>query len=407
MIYDVIIIGSGISGLYAAYNIKKHDPNLSTLVLEKHKKQWIGGRASNESFYGTDVATGAGVGRKPDKLLKSLQLELGFAINEFKTTPQYSKIGKEPVDILHVMDFLRGQYRKYKGPPITFEKFARSLLGADVYSRFLFSSGYTDYEKEDVHDTLYNYGMEDNACCLSGFSVNWRKTILALAAKIGDSNIKFSQNVVGISGEDGEFAVDIEGGGRKYKCKKIIVATTITSLRDLFPSHRIYREIEGQPFLRIYGKFAKQSIPIMKEYVRGYTCVHGSIQKMIPINPDDGIYMIVYNDNKNALSLKSRTDNIEENRNYYCSLIERYLGIPTGRLHLIGIRSYYWGVGTHFYRPLKTEKYKDRDEFIDDAQHPEDGILVVGEVVSKHQGWVEGALESVNLVVTKKWISNI
>ena len=434
MSYDAVIVGSGISGLYAAYNIKKQNPNLSILVLEKHKKQWIGGRASNELFYGTEVATGAGVGRKRDKLLKTLQIELGFEVKEFKVTPQFSNLAN-PVDILKVIEFLRGKYAKYRGPSTTFERFAKPLLGADIYNRFLFSSGYTDYEKEDVYETLYNYGMEDNAG-LTGFGVHWHKTILALAAKIGESNIKFSQNVVAISGEDGRFSVYTETG-REYICKKIIVATTITSLRKLFPKIPVYREIEGQPFLRVYGKFAKQSIPIMKEYVRGYTCVTGPMQKIIPMNADEGVYMIVYNDNKNTLSLKSRTENTEENREYYCRLMERSVGISAGRLHLIGIRSYYWPVGTHLFKPLiggseesgsrkplKTEgisgseesgnrkpldskKYETREEFIYAAQHPEDGILVVGEVVSKHQGWSEGALESVNAAVTKRWINNI
>ena len=431
MEYDIIIIGSGISGLYAAYIIRNQRPDLSFLVLEKHKKQWIGGRASNETFYGTELATGAGIGRKQDKLLKHLQRELGFEIKEFKSVPEYSKL-EEPIDILKVMAFLRGKYQKYRGPSTTFEKFAKPLLGQEVYDRFLYSAGYRDFEKEDVHDTLYNYGMEDNACCLTGFGVHWRKTILALAAKIGESNIKFSQNVVGISGEDGRFLVHMENG-RDYCCKKIIVATTITSLRKFFPERPIYREIEGQPFLRIYGKFAKQSIPIMKEYMKRYICVPGPIQKMIAMNPDEGVYMIVYNDNKNALKLKDRTENTKENCVFYCGMIERALGIPRGRLDLIGIRSYYWAVGTHFYKPLSVESgqsgsckplsvesgqsgsrvpldqenYKTREEFIDEAQHPEDGILVVGEVVSKHQGWVEGALESVKAALTKKWVENI
>ena len=410
MTYDVIIIGSGISGLYAAYNIKKHDPNLSILILEKHKRQWIGGRASNELFYGTEVATGAGVGRKRDKLLKKLVLELGFEVKEFKSVPHYSK-QMEPVDIKDIISDLREEYHHHGDKHMTFERFAKPILGAKTYRQFLESSGYTDYEKEDVYDTLYNYGMEDNAG-LTGFGVHWRKTILALAAKIGESNIKFSQNVVGISslgaegkGEGGQFSVETEGG-RKYNCKRVIVATTITSLRTLFPKHPIYKEIEGQPFLRIYGKFAKQSIPIMKEYVRGYTCVTGPIQKMIPMNPDEGVYMIVYNDNANAVAMKSRIENTEENRAFYCGLIERTLDMPKGRLHLVGIRSYYWGVGTHYFEPL-SKKYEDRDDFIDAAQHPMDGVLVVGEVVSKHQGWTEGALESVESVLTKKWMSNI
>ena len=51
--YDIIIIGSGISGLYAAYNIKKMSPETTFLILEKYQKKWIGGRTSNELFYET------------------------------------------------------------------------------------------------------------------------------------------------------------------------------------------------------------------------------------------------------------------------------------------------------------------------------------------------------------------
>ena len=40
------------------------------------------------------------------------------------------------------------------------------------------------------------------------------------------------------------------------------------------------------------------------------------------------------------------------------------------------------------------------------AQHPEKGVLVVGEAISINQGWTEGALDSVKAVLTKKWINN-
>ena len=43
-------------------------------------------------------------------------------------------------------------------------------------------------------------------------------------------------------------------------------------------------------------------------------------------------------------------------------------------------------------------------EFIEKAQHPDPNVLIVGEVISLHQGWVEGALESVAKVLTKKWL---
>jgi monoamine oxidase len=46
---------------------------------------------------------------------------------------------------------------------------------------------------------------------------------------------------------------------------------------------------------------------------------------------------------------------------------------------------------------LPTE-YKSRKEFIKEAQHPKDNIWVVGEVVAQKQGWVEGALSSVEKI---------
>ena len=68
--YDIIIIGTGLSGLYSAMNIKKTSPTTSFLILEKYKKNWIGGRTSNETFYGNEIVTGAGIGRKAkDRIL--------------------------------------------------------------------------------------------------------------------------------------------------------------------------------------------------------------------------------------------------------------------------------------------------------------------------------------------------
>jgi len=407
MIYDIIIIGSGMGGLYTAYNIKKMSPTTTFLILEKYKKQWVGGRASNDMFYGTEIVTGAGIGRvKKDKLLRSLLDELNLETPEFTNNNQYSKLVTQ-LDIKNIMNYLRDEYKKYKGPPVTFKTFAKNVLGYKTYTKFLIAVGYTDYEKEDAYETLNSYGMEDNVCCLKAFHVPWQKMVMKLASNIGETHFKFSNNVSNITKiqeEPCHFLVETEKG-IKYMCNKVIVATTITSIRKLLPKP-IYNDIEGQPFLRLYGKFTKSSISIMNEYVKGYTCLPGPLQKIIPINPDTGVYMIAYNDNNNAIALKDNLENTKENRYMYCELLEKSLGIPNNSLHLIAIKDFYWHVGTHYYKPLNQKLYKDRDEFIDIAQHPEKGILVVGEVVSKNQGWTEGALESVKSVLTKKWINS-
>ena len=403
--YDIIIIGSGISGLYSAYNIKKTSPNTSFLILEKFKKQWIGGRTSNDTFYNTQIVTGAGVGRKTkDKLLVKLLKELGLKVPEFNFKPNYASTF-QPVDIVKIMDYLRKEYKKIYGTKIientTFKQFAIKILGPKLYQRFIISVGYTDYENEDVYETLFNYGMEDNKCCWKGLNVPWHKMILALYNKIGHNHFKFSQDVTSIQKMDttennNNFLIKTEEGN-DYVCTKVIIATTITSVRKLLPSYSIYNEIQGQNFLRLYGKFTKSSSLIMKQYVKSYTIVPGPLQKIIPMDANKGVYMIAYSDNENATLLKPYLKNNEENREFFCTLLEKSLGIPENSLHLIAIKDYYWPIGTHFYTPLQRNIYKNREDFIEKAQHPEKNILVVGEMVSLNQGWTEGALESVPL----------
>ena len=142
----------------------------------------------------------------------------------------------------------------------------------------------------------------------------------------------------------------------------------------------------------------------MEEYVKGFTFVPGPLQKIIPMDAENGVYMIAYNDNNNTNILKKHLKNTKENRELYEILLEKSLGMPKDSIHIIAIKDFYWPIGTHYYKPLNKELYSSREEFIEKAQHPEKGILVVGEAVSRNQGWTEGALESVEAVVTKQWV---
>jgi hypothetical protein len=410
--YDIIIIGSGISGLYSAYKIKHMNPALSVLILEKNKKEWIGGRTSNEQFYGAEVVTGAGIVRKnKDFLLVQLIKELNIPYDEFISNHHYmTKF--QPIHINETMRMLKKEYTTNK--PTTFKDFAIKYLGTQKYKQFITTSGYSDYEKEDAHDTLYNYGMDDNAGKMTCLSMSWKELVTQLVDKIGSENIKAKQNVIKItkintmsSNEDQDCMFSVETQkGIVYKCCKIIIATTISSLQNLLPSKSsIYKQIHAQPFLRLYAKFSKSSTEIMKQYIKGYTVVEGPLQKLIPMDPNKGVYMIAYSDNASAIILKEHLENTLENREYFEDLLEKTLGIEEGSLKIIALLDFYWTEGTHYYEPLKGP-YKNRTAFINMAQKPDKNILVVGEVVSKHQGWVEGALESVEAVLNKKWLLN-
>jgi hypothetical protein len=414
--YDVIIIGSGIAGLYSAYNLKKMNPALSFLILEKHKKQWIGGRTSNETFYGTEIVTGAGIGRKKkDKLLIELMRDLHLKFSEFEFKPFFSNTIQNPIDIKKTINSLK---KRTIYANETFKNFARKALGEVEYAKFLITNGYTDYENDDAFDVMDNYGLEDNYCCWTGLNVPWKKMVLALTHKIGINNIRAScsatniltfekdkhkKNGVNFNSDNYDYCVETDNN-ISYYCNKIIVATTITSLRSLFPRNKIYDQIEGQPFLRLYAKFSKSSVPILKEFVKGYTIVPSVLQKIIPIDANKGVYMIAYSDNKSAEFLKNKLSDTEENREMFALLVETSLGMPINTVKINALKDFYWPIGTHYYKPLDIKMYSDREEFIYVAQHPDPNIIVVGEVVANNQGWTEGALESVKEALTKTWL---
>ena len=389
--YDVIIVGAGMAGLFTAYQIKKRRPSWSILILEKSGK--IGGRADTEIFHGTPISIGAGIGRfKKDKLLARLMRELDIPIKTFIS--EHDSLVTKDIDVEDTMSRLKDAYEE--NHPSTFAVFARRVLGNTVYHRFLASTGFTDYQKEDAYETLYEYGMEDNLERWKAFSVPWRDLGNAMYKFIGNGPFVFRSEVSGIKESDDGF--DVFTPRKIYHTKKVVVATTIDTVRKLFPNNSLYKQIEGQPFLRVYGKFDKASTAILKERIQRMTYVDFPIQKIIPMNVEKGVYMIVYNDNQSSIELKGRTENTPANCRFYETLLERVLQVSP--LHLVDIRAFYWEIGTHYYKPLP-KTIENRESFMTQAQRPIKNVFVVGELISRNQGWTEGCLESVSEVISE------
>ena len=406
--YDIIIIGSGMSGLYAALTVKKLCPELSYLVLERD--ELFGGRSYDVRFENTDVVTGAGIGRKnKDKLLLQLMKDFKIPIKEFETQHKYTSSIHPPCDVKSTFLHLKKIYEKENKNKVmknheTFRQYAKNILGEDAYNHFIVCAGYSDYENEDVYDTLYNYNFDDNYNKWVGFSVPWKILVDKIVTSLGKSIVNKTE-VTKIYKHDNYF--EILTKNIKYYCEKIVIATDIDAVKKLIhnisPNPSLYSQIKGQPFLRLYAKFSKDSIPYLKEKIQGVTVIPGPMQKVIPMNPDNGVYMVVYSDNNDADYFKKYFKNNEKNRTIINNLLEKSLQLE-GKLHIENIKDFYWKNGTHYYAPL-TDKFKNRQEFIKVAQRPDKNIIIVGELISIHQGWVEGALESVNITLTKEWLN--
>ena len=394
MLYDYIIIGGGISGLYCAYNIIKNDSSKKIIILEKNKN--IGGRMNVYNFCGTNVNIGAGIGRKKkDFLLINLLNELNIKYTINKSIIYYHE-NIDKIDFNKIIKILQSKYNKENYSNYNFKKFGIEVLGKEEYNKFVTYLGYSDFENGDAYETLYHYNLCDDLGNNEVLYIKWNELLESLSNKIGLNNIKLNNNIISINKINDEYIVKNEKN-KIYTCKKLIIATTVDTVKQLLPKLSIYNNIEGQTFLRVYGKFDDKSTNIINNIIKGYTVVNGPIKKIIPINKDEGIYMIVYTDNKGALYFSNNLND----KKFYCNELEKTLNLPINTLKLKAIKSFYWNIGTHYYKPLSnnykllSNNYTNRKEFIDKCQNPYKNLFIIGELISRNQGWTQGALASV------------
>ena len=412
---DVAIIGGGIAGCYAAYRLRRKRPSLKLAVLEAG--EILGGRAQTDVFHGLTVPTGAGVGRyEKDHLLRRLMTSLGFPVAPFPTghifMPKREASGTCRVQAdFETLVGIASDERTSCG--MTFRDFARQVLPEGEYDRFIDCTGYADFENADADDVLFRYGFEDNYTQWSAFMVPWSDLISAMTRDVRcllNTRVNSIQRTAGGSfllltstgtGMATGMATATATGTTKtvLRARRVIIATNAASVRRLLPTHRnVYDHIHGQPFIRIYGAFTERSARVLGRVLpaSGVTVLPGSpLQKVLHMR--DNVYMIAYSDNANALALTRHSSNTSDSRAVLAALLEDALGLRRGTLHLQDTRSYFWRAGTHYYDPLSP--IKPKAAFVAAAQHPMRGVFVVGECVALHQGWVEGALQSVENVL--------
>ena len=379
----IIIIGAGISGLYLGYLLKKS--NKEFIIIEKENR--YGGRVQVGDFLNKQVVLGAGIGRfEKDKILYNLCTELNVETKKYNANINYSFRVDTP--LLCSVNHLKRIYQKHKNirSNMNFLQFLYKYY-ENPYD-FIKISGYTDYIDADIEDTLYDYGFEDNVSGYEAFSVKWQ-ILLDNLYNILKENINLNEEVLEV---DTQKSI-IKTNKSLYSYDKLISSTPVNIARKIFPNINTLSNLNCQSFSRIYVKIGNNNGKF-KEKVKSFTIVDSFLQKIIPIDPDNGIYMLGYNDNFNAdLSFKYFIS-FDENKLYNLleNEIERLFDIQV-KIELSKIA--YWEYGTTYYLPL-LKSYKDRDDWLHEATHPIENLFFIGEGFSHNQGWVEGSLESVN-----------
>ena len=99
LVYDVVIFGGGISGLYTAYSLLRQSPELRLLLVEKQPD--LGGRVYTYRDKHMVVETGAGRFSNHHKLLRKLIRELDLAKH---VVPIHGGFSYRPVATSHTAD---------------------------------------------------------------------------------------------------------------------------------------------------------------------------------------------------------------------------------------------------------------------------------------------------------------
>lgn len=379
----VCIIGSGIAGLYSAYILK--NKHYDVTIFEKNNR--IGGRIKTISFDDINVVSGAGIGRDTDVLLKKLCQDINAETHPFQSKSMYYKMNPK----FTVQDKIKELKEANLQTNGTFKEVALPYLKKTQYNQLVSYIGETDYENEDYHDVMNDYGFDKSfSSGFPAFSINW-DNFLSIFQSLLKENIVLNQEITHISKSKNGFLVN-----NKF-FDKVIIATTIsqtkTILSSLLKNEKVlkyYDNIACQSFARVYAKLNK---PLDFNNFRT-VITKNPFQKMIEMNKDKNIYMISYSDNIQADFWKEHRDKLSETIE---TQLKKQLDVE---VKVEESKLCYWNCGTHYCLPLD-KSFKTRNDYLKTVQNPMKNLFVVGEAFSRNHGWCEGALESVQNIFQK------
>jgi protoporphyrinogen oxidase len=404
-IYDIIILGGGIAGIYTTYKLLQKNPSLSILLLESSDR--FGGRIHTITKYGIE----AGAGRFSSKHRHLLQLinELGFEDKKIKLTSsfQYFPSREKDTHSYDLQELIEIIIAASKLEKITYlqtvslTEYAETIFTKEEVQYIHDSFGYySELVIMNAHDAIQLMKQLNEKNTFYSLQGGLSQIIEAMMEKIkqikpNQQCLKKNHQVIDINRETDESFYSVFTENNKiFQGNKIIAALpkqvieNITVFKILKP---YLKKIECAPLCRIYSKFAPIKGKQWFEDISKFT-TNNNIRMVIPINREKGMIMISYTDNKyakywNALYEKEGIKKVNEQlAKYMRESIQIEIPKP------IETMVYYWpcGVGywgidadSHEISQLMKRPFEDEE------------IYICGEHYSeKNQQWIEGALET-------------
>lgn len=406
MIFDYIILGGGICGLYTAYNILQREPNAFILILEKDNV--LGGRIQTVKNMYMQVESGAARFHSNHKLL--LQL-----LNELDLDKKIGNIDMNITDNLHYQGIYIGS--PYKQPMfnvinaskketaeklqnLSFYDYAKGII-SELELNFIQSSfGYYSelfvmnakdaiylIEKQLISKHTFHYlegGLSQVIDKLSNRILEYKNTKILRNRKITQIETNNAKS----------FFITCDGFSQKYRanvCISTLPKQIIERIPFCQPLSHLFNKIVCQPLCRIYSKYPVIDGKAWFNDIPRFN-VNNNLRMTIPIDKKNGVTMISYTDNKFALFWKRifNKNGIKGIDDETHRLIKKSLKIDIPKPIKTSVYFWecgvgYWAVGANSAKISKqiTKPFSDLDFFI------------CGESFShKNQQWMEGSLDT-------------
>jgi len=386
--YDYIIIGGGISGLYMNYLLS----DKKTLLLEKNSH--LGGRIYNEMFYDTIINTGARVGALHNKNLMKLINKLKIPYVRYKDN--INIISDENINLKNMVLQIKKKYNsisKYQIKTLTVKEFIIKYFGKKFFEDYQRYIEYTDFFNNSIETYINLYPIVDHIPVISQkdlIKIDWNLLVDKLKNIIEKNNqIKLNYNVNNIQYENNRYIIN-----KEFETKKLILCVTINSFNKLIKKSNINiidftKYIGSVPFVRIYTYHKNGH----KLNIDKYNIVGGLLHKII-IESNTVLTMVETDNGRTNEWLK-----ILNNKNEIIKKIKyEYKKIFKKIIQINDIKIIYWKDGVHYYKP---GNYNLKN-IINSLSNPYKNLFVCGEMCGLKQGWVEGAIDSVNRFYKKQ-----
>lgn len=399
MKYDYIIIGAGMAGLYFAYRLEKMAIT-NYLILEKNN--YIGGRVFATDFHDTKINLGASIIGIYNKHLIKLCKDLNIGLNDsygdynliFKDGDKhwFNKKVKEMYEI-----FKKKNDENYVDE--TFITFLKKNLNEDEVERYLEHIEFFDYLTASTKCTFENYPVDDmylGRYLYHTIKGGWSVLVKKLLEYVKEKKIILENLVTEIEFNNNSYKITTDKA--IYFSKKIVFATDI-NIKNIkikgFSIPEFINLIGSMDYVRLYTRHENHNLT---KSVMG----NNFLRKMIPIGKN--IIMSSYTENifakKLAEAINSSTDKIKTINEFISIFLNGSFDVSPIKKDSDYIFKY-WEHGSHYYKP--GYEY-NKSYFI----NGEKNLMICGEIISKSQGYVEGAISSVddlmdNLFIDKKY----